>query len=103
MIGAVAIEENYKQPEEGKEPEEIVDDGLTVWLNIMEHPKCPAWKTIVFQKNFEDEVDEALDSTLISYHFIGNHLVWFTDIYDGIKCIKLFENRDQTLKATTQA
>lgn len=30
-------------------------------------------------------------------------MVWFTDTLEGIKYIKLFENRDQTLKATTKA
>lgn len=49
MIGAVAIEEEMKQPEEGKEPEvEFDHDWDAVWLNVIEHPKHPNWKTIVF-------------------------------------------------------
>ena len=51
----------------------------------------------------QDDVDKALNPVFTSYHFIGNHLVWFTDAIEGISYIKLFENRDQTLQPTTKA
>ena len=103
VIGSVVIEEEEPQPVEGTQPDEVEDDSNHVWLNVIECRESPNVKIIVFQAKSVEERDEMLQKEKISYHFIGNHLVWFTESYLPLCYIKLFENRDQTLMATTQA
>lgn len=46
---------------------------------------------------------EYINKEECSYHFIGNHLVWFSANSDCLKYIKLFDDRNQTLNTTNEA